>query len=265
MDDPSPRVPDSIEPISAYRAWFYSIEGKTAQLHPISGPHTPSRNDVWEGAESNWVTASCAISGSPTHEVPAEGCTCGFYSLKELDLAKDLATPLHLMTMHRGGVGQVVLGRILLSGKVIEHDSGYRAERARVAELIPFVGTERSVMVLANRLGVEMDPAVEPSSREEILLGHAGILQPPLPIRGPKASSDPAGSPIAGVIAGLGLVAAFIMVLAGVVPPISLVIVSILHVGRSSDSMAKAYRDWRDWRGSGSNRPRFLPPVQPAR
>ncbi len=37
VDDPLGRIPDSIEPISAYRAWFYSIEGRTAELYPISG------------------------------------------------------------------------------------------------------------------------------------------------------------------------------------------------------------------------------------
>lgn len=47
MDDPSVRTPDSIEPISAYRAWFYSIEGTSAQLFPLSG--VTMRTD-WESA-----------------------------------------------------------------------------------------------------------------------------------------------------------------------------------------------------------------------
>lgn len=259
MDDPSPRIPDSIEPISAYRAWFYSIEGRTAQLYPLSGL---SMGNDWEGAAATWVTASCPRFGSPTHEVPSEGCSCGFYSLKELELAVNHAGIFHLMTIQGQAPGQVVLGRILLSGKVIEHESGYRAERARIAELIPFRGTERSVMVLAHRLGVGMAPAVEPSSPEELL--DLVVTPKPRPRRRPQPSPDPTRSPAADVLAIVGLVAAFIMVLAGGQPPIQLVIMSLLQLGRSGDSMAEAYRDLRDWRGSGSNRPRFLPPVPPA-
>ena len=38
---------------------------------------------------------------------------------------------------------------------------GYRAERARIAELIPFRGTERSVMILAARLGLSISEPVD--------------------------------------------------------------------------------------------------------
>jgi hypothetical protein len=258
MDEPSPRIPDSIEPISAYRAWEYSIEGRAAQLYPLSGI---SMGNDWEGAGATWVTASCPTFGSLPHEVPSEDCSCGFYSLKELDLAVSYAGIEHFMNIQGQAPGRVVLGRILLSGKVIEHESGYRAERARIAELIPFRGTERSVMVLAHRLGVGMAPAVEPISLEEIL--ELAVTLKPRPSRRPQASPDPMRSPAAGVLAIGGLVAASIMVLAGGQPPIPLVILSLLQLGRSGDSMAKAYRDRRERRGSGSKRPRFLPPVPP--
>jgi hypothetical protein len=55
----------------------------------------------------------------------------------------------------------VVLGRVELAGKVIEHEWGYRAERARIAELIPFRGTEQSVMILAARLGLPISEPVD--------------------------------------------------------------------------------------------------------
>ena len=258
MDDPSLRIPDSMEPISAYRAWFYSIEGTSAQLFPLSGSMVGGE---WEGAGARWVSASCPRFGSASHEVPSEGCSCGFYSHKELGVAVSHAGIFHLSTQGQAPV-QVVLGRVLLSGKVIEHESGYRAERARVAELIPFRGTERSIMVLTHRLGVGMAPAVEPGSPEELF----DVVGTSLPRRrlSPQASTDPLRSPAAGVLAVVGLIAASIIVLAGGPPLIPLVVVSTLQLGRSGDSMAKAFRDWRDWRGGGSNRPRFLPPVPPA-
>lgn len=53
-----------------------------------------------------------------------------------------------------------VLGRVLLAGKVIEHAEGYRAERARIAELIPVKGTEGTVARLAAALGLPMGAAV---------------------------------------------------------------------------------------------------------
>jgi hypothetical protein len=63
----------------------------------------------------------------------------------------------------------VVLGRVELAGKIIEHEWGYRAERARIAELIPFRGTEQSVMILAARLGLPISEPVDMPSRVRTL------------------------------------------------------------------------------------------------
>ena len=223
MDDPASRIPDAIEPISAYRAWFYSIESRTARLYPLSGPGTP---DAWGGAGSTWVTASCPLFGSPTHEVPSESCGCGFYSVKELELILSHSELLHLTAIHGARRGAwnipVVLGRVLLSGKVIEHDLGYRAERARIAELIPFRGTERSVMVLAARLGVGMAPAVDPGPRAEadyrLLLGPAG--RPPAQALAPrKAPAQPSPDlwtgPLGGALEMAGRIAVSLLLLQG--------------------------------------------------
>ena len=208
------------------------------------------------------MTASCALVGSSTHEVPSEDCSCGFYSLKELDHAVALAAPFRFMPIPGRKVDQVVLGRILLSGKVIEHDFGYRAERARIAELIPVHGSERSVMVLADRLGVGMGSAVEPNSRREALLYTLRAPRRP-PARPATASPDPMGSLAAGILAIVGLVAAFIIAVVGGFPPIALIALSVGQLGRSADSMAKAYRALRDRGGPGSNRPKLVPPIPP--
>jgi hypothetical protein len=50
----------------------------------------------------------------------------------------------------------VVLGRVELAGKVIECSLGYRAERARIAELISIAGDRRSAAELALRLGLPL-------------------------------------------------------------------------------------------------------------
>ena len=103
----------------------------------------------WKGATRGWVSASCRVDsdepfvspdgelawGGPiSHHVPSEGCFCGFYAMKQLD-----AQLLHAVTMaraaDRSGMEEVfVLGRVELAGKAIEHELGYRAERARIVE-----------------------------------------------------------------------------------------------------------------------------------
>jgi len=258
------RVPDGIEPIAAYRAWFYSIEGRTAQLYPVGGLPPLSGRSAWEGAGTTWVTASCSISGWQTHQVPSEGCSCGFYSVKELELAVSHATNLHPMTGHRGPGReplQVVLGRILLSGKVIEHDLGYRAERARIAELIPLRGTERSVMVLAHRLGVGMAPAVEPPPQEETVI-ETEVLSATPPTH-TEASRDVMRSAAVGFLAIAALTVAFVLLSAGVWqrPPIPLIFLSLSQIGRSAGSMGQALQKLGDWRSRGSRRPKLVPPL----
>jgi hypothetical protein len=273
MDDPSPRIPDAIEPISAYRAWFYSIERRTARLHPLSAPmHT---ENAWDGAGSTWVTAFCPLFDSTGHEVPEEGCSCGFYSLKELEALLFHAEMLHVLSTHSAFHGRwndpVVIGRVLLSGKVIEHDLGYRAERARIAELIPFRGTERSVMVLAARLGVGMGPAVDPGPRAEAdgrpLLG---VVGPPAvhalaPRKAPTPPpTDPLTGPVAGVLAIVALIIASLLTLEGVwQPPVTVVFLSLHQVGRSTDALSKMWRDLRGRLSRGPYRPgslRLVPP-----
>jgi hypothetical protein len=53
-----------------------------------------------------------------------------------------------------------VLGRVLLAGEVIEHDRGYRGERARITELIPERGQEYATSLVASRLGLPMSDAI---------------------------------------------------------------------------------------------------------
>jgi hypothetical protein len=78
----------------------------------------------------------------------------------------------------------VVLGRVQLAGKIIEHQFGYRAERARIAELLPVHGIERSVIRLAALLGLPIGPPVaSPIVWEPVMRG------PGLPPRDPPPTS----------------------------------------------------------------------------
>jgi hypothetical protein len=163
IPDRPDHIPDSIEPLVGYRAWL--VAG--ASLLPISHRDPTTTTSPWDGANRRWVSATCCV-GTPEpmtdsmrkrlehsssklgfpfesfpdgpHTVPGEDCSCGFYAMKELNSMLGLSGP------------GVVLGRVELAGEVIEYTLGYRAERARIAELIIVAGDRRSAEELALRL-----------------------------------------------------------------------------------------------------------------
>ena len=170
-------VPDAIEPLVGYRALFFVLDERRASLFPIARPGLEAPSP-WDGAHRDWVSASCnrfaphlshdrstsrpfdvrrppvgfgpeLCVSCPRHDVPDEGCTCGFYATKTL--AVFLGSSLK---------GDRILGRVELAGKVIECTAGYRAERARIVELIPLRGTEPLAIRLARRLRLPLRASV---------------------------------------------------------------------------------------------------------
>jgi hypothetical protein len=163
-DEGFERAPDGIVPLVGYRMWQVEDEdGEPVFLSPMH----PSRD--WNAATQGWVSASCSVGsdelfvsadgelawGPIPHRVPGEGCSCGFYAMKELGAQLRHAVTMSVHAADRTGMKEVfVLGRVELAGKVIEHELGYRAERARIVELIPLRGQERTVEAIAQRAGV---------------------------------------------------------------------------------------------------------------
>jgi hypothetical protein len=166
MDVSSAVVPDGIEPLVGYRAWLAVIERHGTTLYSLGGPG--SFGGCWDLAVSGWATSACRVDRSrllrvnrdrassrastneawgPPHRAPQEGCSCGFYATKDLAPVTFFVHP------------EIVVGRVDLAGKVIEHDYGYRAQHARIAALIPVPGTERSALKVANRLGIRLEEA----------------------------------------------------------------------------------------------------------
>jgi hypothetical protein len=106
---------------------------------------------VW--MPSAWTRAHCIrppYFDQILHDSPLEGCRCGIYA------TKTLATPVVLSRMNE----QMIVGRVELAGKVIEHDSGYRAELARVVELYPRPGQESAAEWIAAVYGVRASHAL---------------------------------------------------------------------------------------------------------
>jgi hypothetical protein len=155
------RIPDGIEPIVGYRGWIYALHGPRPQLHPIRSLGHATGPSPWDGAESGWVFALCAVDpGDPEH-VPGWGCTCGFYATKNLPqfLPKAFVGLVDLPLGEDGVELGWIFGRVELAGKIIEHDGGFRAQRARIAELNPLEGDECNGFHLAALLGLPIgDP-----------------------------------------------------------------------------------------------------------
>jgi hypothetical protein len=170
----SARVPDGITPLVGYRAWQVAEEATGLVFYPLS-----HRSREWVEATRVWATSRCPVGSEErwiaskvrpgwidrvAHVAPDESCSCGFYAMKELHphLVQLVAFAQRAELTSRSQ-GTFVLGRVELAGKVIEHARGYRAERARIAELIPLKGTERTVESIARRVGVSVGGAVKPS------------------------------------------------------------------------------------------------------
>lgn len=63
-------------------------------------------------------------------DVPAEHCCCGYYAMKRLDwLFREVGDPLWPIS---------VCGEVLLWGKIIEGEEGYKAQLARPSALFTF-------------------------------------------------------------------------------------------------------------------------------
>ncbi|MGH2692303.1 MAG: hypothetical protein ACRDHM_07335 [Actinomycetota bacterium] len=171
-------IPDAIEPLVGIRGWTVRISGDEVLFHPVSGS-----TGGWEGAGSGWVEATCLFApwiphahlslvtdepSRPTrhcdlcdqgHVAPEESCTCGFYAFKEL--SPELVAVL-TMAPDPGSAQDLhlVVGRVELAGKVIEHDLGYRAGRARIAALIPVEGRDPFTREVSRLTGIPLDPPI---------------------------------------------------------------------------------------------------------
>jgi hypothetical protein len=151
------QAPDGITPIRAIRAWGYAFDGALGRLHPIGRMESGGPSPWDDAGGSRWLRASCGgrlrlgPHLDPHLEVPSYDCICGFYAVKRLAKLLEMLTPVK---------GPIVIGTVQLAGTVIEHDFGYRAELARVVELIPRLGQETTVRQLAMCLGVAVGPPI---------------------------------------------------------------------------------------------------------
>lgn len=123
-------IPDYVAPIIGYRAWQWNCTGWNPHSAPLK-----SFNDEWWSpgramvaacnASFAWGPARVAEVMNQRHEAPQEGCTCGIYATRSFDQLRNLGY------QRRG-----IRGEVYLWGKVIEHESGWRAQFAYPKTLV---------------------------------------------------------------------------------------------------------------------------------
>ncbi len=158
-------IPDLAEPIKAWRCWNLDRPNEWPPLlrSPNSGVMWPPvdgwGSKVIRNPDRNFITATCQdVWGDPEVSCPCcpspspkghGGSGCGIYGYKTIE---DMAWDWPLRGLSRYGQSftpvrvlrpPLVWGRVLLWGKVFEHDRGYRAEFGRVDSfvLVPGLGS----------------------------------------------------------------------------------------------------------------------------
>jgi hypothetical protein len=72
----------------------------------------------------------------PPHPAPAEECWCGVYAFKTAARVRASLEAMKYEISRNFGFNSAT-GVVELAGKIIEHEYGYRAERARIVSILP--------------------------------------------------------------------------------------------------------------------------------
>lgn len=141
-------IPDSITPVVGFRAWRLTQAGLVSVVHGGRWSHKEpevawcsDRTGAFPGFQvifpfsGGGARVLPPAPASAEHLAPDEKCSCGIYATAQLE---DLKSG----TLHLGiwGRQNYVLGIVEGYGKVILHDKGWRAERARIRQLCVWRG-----------------------------------------------------------------------------------------------------------------------------
>ena len=143
-----------VGPIKGYRLWYARWDGNAPVLQslhrstiwPTGGP-LQATCEQRPASLAAWIRSKLTRSHQ-THPSPAWQCACGIYALRHLEDGElpDISPGACARWMR--GLGVQVLGGVLLWGRVIQHEKGFRAKYARPMSLardVPRTGLSRSV------------------------------------------------------------------------------------------------------------------------
>lgn len=149
------KIYDLAEPIAAYRWWLkdWTQDGEPLLTSAafqfewassmVAQPCITSVNkhravQVRMGDLYHTATAiRQACDGPPCSRKPAYtvGHGCGIYAMKQLPYVLMELMSFHMSWITMGMGRPIVMGKVLLGGRVVEHTSGYRAEKVKVDTL----------------------------------------------------------------------------------------------------------------------------------
>lgn len=149
-------VSDRLGFVEGWRIWRVSPTGQLQSLFYTA--------DAWVPLEAS--SANCARPKS-THKAPFETCACGVYALRSLTQLDVWKTALSSST-------HVVVGKVALWGKIIEHEHGFRSQFAYPAALLlPFQIAQGTLPGLLS-YGVplrDFDPSCLPDGADAFFAG----------------------------------------------------------------------------------------------
>jgi hypothetical protein len=120
-------APDYADALIGWRVWCVVRDGGELRLGSVI------QDDVWPvgtpfvaRCRAHEPPANRLLLRSPeAHAAPAAGCTCGVYAVRE-----PAAAWTYLRGRDEPHTVARVIGRVRLWGRVVEHEDGWRAERA---------------------------------------------------------------------------------------------------------------------------------------
>ena len=120
-------APDYADALIGWRVWcVVRRDGALRLASVIADELWPLEGELVARCRAHEIPGSVVLlDGHPLHPAPASDCTCGIYAARE---------PATIWTYLRGrdepDTVARVLGRVLLWGRAVEHEDGWRAERA---------------------------------------------------------------------------------------------------------------------------------------
>ncbi|KAA8887043.1 hypothetical protein F3087_19175 [Nocardia colli] len=142
----------------------------------------------WNGSTA-WGDGTCIAecNRGERHQVPADGCTCGVYSFRDLNRLRQQYSQ-----------SAAIVGVVALEGRVVEGVSGWRAQAARLVAL-----WERTPGVVHGLPGVKRCGQLEDMVRAYPGLSVAGSSKSgasryasPWPVLSPTSLSGPVPGPV---------------------------------------------------------------------
>jgi hypothetical protein len=166
-------APLVVGPLYGYRWWRVEWQGKDPVLRSLYfATPWPAQDPLRAACEtkagplSTWVRRLLGQEPA-THPAPTWACRCGIYGLARLELDDAIETSPQICQHGLFGRSVQVFGTLLLWGRVVQHEQGYRAEYAQPLKLLAvpaFVrGRETKGLLdaVAERYGIALVPSVE--------------------------------------------------------------------------------------------------------